>query len=261
MVDKELRGRDIRLKCKREAKEKLKDNKVVFAGACLLLFVLTLVVDSLCMLIPLVGNMVSGAVSTLFTLGFLSMSLKLVDGGTPNVSDLFNGFKINPVKSVCLFLLTMLFYLPIVLIASLVMLLPLLTVFGVSLLDNGVILSTLISLFVLIPVIIIDMILFAVSTTALNAYLFASFYMLVEGDDRSIFAILKDSRDFIKGRVLEYIVFNFSFLGWYLTVPFTLGLSLLWLMPYINISYAIYYRELSSKGVEVINTDGTVEIL
>lgn len=252
MCESCLRGRELRLKCKREAKEKLKGNVGTFAIACILLFILTVAVESVCTFIPLVGSIVSGAIATLLSVGYMSMSLKLSDGGKPKINDLFDGFKVNPMKSVGLFLLLMLMLLPVTLISVLVVLLPLIAIFGFSFINNGMFLGSIIALLMLLGWSLIGIILLTVFSTVLSAYFFASYYMVLEGDNRGVFAIFKESKKLIKGRVWEYVIFTFSFIGWYFTVPFTLGLSLLWITPYTSVASANYYKALRGTDSTIV---------
>ncbi len=58
---------------------------------------------------------------------------------------------------------------------------------------------------------------------------------------------IKESAELMKGHKWDYFVFHLSFIGWYLLVPFTLGILLIWLVPYVNVATAIYYDKLISK--------------
>ena len=59
---------------------------------------------------------------------------------------------------------------------------------------------------------------------------------------------LKISREMMQGYKWNYFVFGLSFLGWILLVPFTLGILLIWLYPYMTVATAIYYERL--KGTK-----------
>ena len=59
---------------------------------------------------------------------------------------------------------------------------------------------------------------------------------------------LKKSREIMKGYKLDYFIFTLSFIGWILLTPFTLGLLLIWLAPYMEVSEAIYYEKLKEKN-------------
>ena len=58
---------------------------------------------------------------------------------------------------------------------------------------------------------------------------------------------MKESRRMMKGYKMDYFVFCLSFIGWGLLVPFTLGLLLIWLTPYMEVAEAIYYDKLKEK--------------
>lgn len=77
------------------------------------------------------------------------------------------------------------------------------------------------------------------------AYAFVTFLVIdtdVSGSDS-----LKASREMMKGYKWDYFVFGLSFIGWALLVPFTLGILLIWLYPYITVANAIYYDKLKNK--------------
>ena len=77
------------------------------------------------------------------------------------------------------------------------------------------------------------------------AYAFVMFLVIdtdVSGSDS-----LKASREMMKGYKWDYFVFQLSFLGWALLVPFTLGILLIWLYPYITVANVIYYDKLKNK--------------
>ena len=62
---------------------------------------------------------------------------------------------------------------------------------------------------------------------------------------------MKKSREMMKGYKMDYFVFCLSFIGWGFLVPFTLGLLLIWLAPYMAVAEAIYYDKL--KELKKIN--------
>ena len=77
------------------------------------------------------------------------------------------------------------------------------------------------------------------------AYSFA-IYLVVDKDIAGNDS-LKESREMMKGYKWDYFVFGLSFIGWILLVPFTLGILLIWLVPYINVANALYYEKLKEK--------------
>ena len=44
--------------------------------------------------------------------------------------------------------------------------------------------------------------------------------------------VLKKSEEMMKGHKMDYFILQLSFIGWYILSPFTLGLLLIWLVPY-----------------------------
>ena len=74
------------------------------------------------------------------------------------------------------------------------------------------------------------------------AYAMAA-YVVIDTDLSGVDA-LKKSREMMKGYKWNYLLFGLSFLGWILLVPFTFGLLLIWLFPYMTVADALYYENL-----------------
>lgn len=74
------------------------------------------------------------------------------------------------------------------------------------------------------------------------AYAFVN--LLVIDTDVSGNDALKASREMMKGYKWNYLVFGLSFIGWMLLVPFTLGIILIWLYPYMVVANTMYYDKL-----------------
>lgn len=78
------------------------------------------------------------------------------------------------------------------------------------------------------------------------AYAMVTFLVIdteVSGSDA-----LKESRKMMKGYKGNYFIFILSFIGWILLTPFTLGILLIWLVPYMTISQVLYYEKLKAKN-------------
>ena len=78
------------------------------------------------------------------------------------------------------------------------------------------------------------------------AYTFAT--LIVLDTKLSGVEALKESREMMKGHKWEFFVFMLSFIGWYLLVPFTFGLLLIWLFPYMTVAEMLYYDKLKAKA-------------
>ena len=68
-------------------------------------------------------------------------------------------------------------------------------------------------------------------------------YIVIDTDLSGVDA-MKKSRAMMKGYKWDYFVFVLSFIGWALLIPFTLGLILIWLYPYITVADTLYYEKL-----------------
>lgn len=54
------------------------------------------------------------------------------------------------------------------------------------------------------------------------------------------------SRKLMDGHKWELFVLGLTFIGWQILCALTLGIGLLWLIPYQNAAYAAFYREITS---------------
>ena len=66
---------------------------------------------------------------------------------------------------------------------------------------------------------------------------------------------IKDAFTLIKGHRIEYYGLQLSFIGWYLLMPLTLGILSIWLIPYIKLATANFYRRI--KGEIEVRTNKT----
>ncbi len=63
-------------------------------------------------------------------------------------------------------------------------------------------------------------------------------------NEGSIKETLASSRELIKGYKWDYFIFNLSFIGWIMLIVVTLGIAMIWVMPFILIAQTLYYEEL-----------------
>lgn len=69
-------------------------------------------------------------------------------------------------------------------------------------------------------------------------------YVLVDNDNMSVTEILSESKRLTDGYKGDIFLFAISFAGWYLLSMLTLGIALIYVIPYVSVSFAIYYEEL-----------------
>ncbi|MCI1923094.1 MAG: DUF975 family protein [Lentilactobacillus buchneri] len=55
------------------------------------------------------------------------------------------------------------------------------------------------------------------------------------------------SRQMMDGHKWEYFVMGLSFIGWLILVSVTAGIAAIWVQPYMSLSFANYYNELSRE--------------
>lgn len=77
---------------------------------------------------------------------------------------------------------------------------------------------------------------------------YLSFSLLIILDtDAPIIDAAKQSINLVEGNFWKIIVFGLSFVGWFILGIIPICLGLLWVLPYMGISFANYYLELKSN--------------
>ena len=56
--------------------------------------------------------------------------------------------------------------------------------------------------------------------------------------------VMDKSKKMMDGHKWEWFVFGLSFLGWGILGAITLGIAMIWVMPYMTIAQVMYYQEL-----------------
>lgn len=59
--------------------------------------------------------------------------------------------------------------------------------------------------------------------------------------------VVEASDKLMKGHKMDLFILRLSFIGWDILAVCTLGIGLLWLAPYRNSTYAIFYRKLAGN--------------
>ncbi|WP_285765810.1 DUF975 family protein [Peribacillus sp. SI8-4] len=70
------------------------------------------------------------------------------------------------------------------------------------------------------------------------------FFLLKDHPQYTILEAITESRKRMNGLKWKYFLMNLSFIGWGFLCIFTLGIGLLWLIPYIGTTLAAFYNEL-----------------
>tara|TARA_B110000459_G_C16551793_1_gene467118 strand:- start:635 stop:1249 length:615 start_codon:yes stop_codon:yes gene_type:complete len=74
------------------------------------------------------------------------------------------------------------------------------------------------------------------------------FYILADNPDISPKNALKKSKEMMMGYKWKIFFLGLSFLGWALLAILTLGIGLLWLMPYIQVSTINFYEDIKDNN-------------
>ena len=74
------------------------------------------------------------------------------------------------------------------------------------------------------------------------------YFVIVENPEIGVMDALTKSKQIIKGHRIDFVILNFSFLGWYILSYFTFGILLIWVAPYIMVTTANFYNEIIEKA-------------
>jgi len=79
-------------------------------------------------------------------------------------------------------------------------------------------------------------------------YMFSqSYYILADDNSKSIIQCLKESAAMMSGYKFKYFVLALSFLGWVILGMIPLGIGLLWVTPYMNVTMASFYLKVKNN--------------
>lgn len=69
------------------------------------------------------------------------------------------------------------------------------------------------------------------------------YYICVDYPQLEAVDTISKSKQMMKGYKMDYFIFKLSFIGWLFLVPFTFGLLLIWLIPYMTIADCLFYEK------------------
>jgi len=76
-----------------------------------------------------------------------------------------------------------------------------------------------------------------------------AFYILTEDKSISAMDALRKSKIMMYGYKWKLFFLGLSFIGWILLSILTLGIGLLWVLPYMQVSYAIFYEDIKENPI------------
>ena len=74
-----------------------------------------------------------------------------------------------------------------------------------------------------------------------------SFFIMSDEPDITASEALKKSEEMMEGNKMRYFLLSLSFIGWILLSVLTLGILLIWLVPYMYATQTAFYEEIKSK--------------
>lgn len=191
----------------------------------------------------LINLLIGGSVS----FGLCNFFMKIVREGSPQVENLFAGFKyfgknflIQLIVGIFSFLWGILIWLPAMLLIIII------TVASTSVPEipsagsyyNGDISD--VSIVVMIILVIICLI---ITYIIISRYALV-FYIYNDNEELSVMECINGSKEMMKGNKVKLFLLQLSFIGWHILSVITLFIGYLWLKPYIETSTASFYNNL-----------------
>lgn len=234
------------------SREALAGNYSICFGALLFMFIADVGMTQILYLLPLwsapgvfvvltdVLYSIPGAlILTMLQAGFLFLCMNIARYGRPSFNDTLLAFRYDPSKAVGLCLVIGLIDIICSLPASYA-----LTDLMLGLMPamrGGSLASLPRNLAFLVLGILFSMVLRVVF-----AYPFSQALMLyIDHQEYSATQCLMKSRELMRGQILRYLTLEVSFAGYLAVAVLSLGVGLVWVIPYINVSRANFYMDLT----------------
>ena len=213
-----------RTELKRHAKKVLKGNLGLVIGSLVIMLLINTVLGG----IPVLGWLALLVVPPITSYGVQKIFLKISREEHTQVNTLFDGFSI--------FLTIIISDILVGLIISVVVIITILAVF---------IITMVLPWYAKIALIIMSV---SIMTTTVSLGLSLTKYIIIDldGDIKATQAI-KTSWEIMDGYKWELLKLQFSFIGWILMGAFTFGIAYIWVAPYIGVTTAGFYDQISNK--------------
>jgi len=215
-----------------QARAKMEGKWGLWALVCLVYF---LVMSGVSQAFPFAGLFITGA----FGVGLATVALNTYHRKEIEVGQVFDGFKCY-VTSLAAYLLMVIY----LFLWSLLWLIPLfiaMVSIGATAETSAAPLGAIIALVMLltIPFLMIPYIRLSYSYSL-------TYFVIAEKPEQSASASLRESVRLMDGNRWKIFCLTVRFMGWsFLALFFTLGIGMLWVVPYIQVSIAEFYKDLS----------------
>lgn len=73
-----------------------------------------------------------------------------------------------------------------------------------------------------------------------------TYYILVDDKTKNAYDAIKASKEMMNGHKWDYFVLVLSFSGWMILAVLTLGIGFIWLVPYMQVTFANFYDSIKA---------------
>lgn len=87
-----------------------------------------------------------------------------------------------------------------------------------------------------------------------------TYYLLADNANLGAMDAIRTSKSMMRGRRSKLLWLHLSFVGWMLLCILTLGIGLLWLWPYMSVSFALFYEDLKPQNHTLQGVLGQVQM-
>lgn len=231
------------------------------ALATLVYFLITWAIDFIFNFIPIIGSIVKLLVEIPLSFGFIATLMKLKRGEEITYTEFLNtGFN-NFASSWKVALWTI-----VKMIVPIILIIVSIVVISVGIVNS----TTTNGLFANAPIVssssqsnlgiitlLVGLILFIGSSiwgTLKSYYYKPALFILFDNPSMDAKEIVEESERIMTGNRWKFFCLELSFIGWYLLIPFSLGIGMLWLLPYVVIAEVIFYEYIAGKNPNVVKT-------
>ncbi len=73
-------------------------------------------------------------------------------------------------------------------------------------------------------------------------------YIMVDNPELGVFGAIKRSKEIMVGHKMDLFILQLSFIGWLLLSALTLGILMLYVTPYMNVTFANFYNSIKDQN-------------
>lgn len=177
-------------------------------------------------------EMLIGALLATLTAGLSFVALKAARQEEVKISDMFKVYKMNPDRIIIIYiigyLIKFLFSLPSMMLTY------------VTPGDSEVVSIAAAATFLLDMVGIICQI-------AVTVLLSQAYFIYLDNPEQNSLVSALQSMDLMRNNFFGFLYLMLSFIPWYFVIAFTFGIASIWIVPYQNVTLALYYMDLKGE--------------